>query len=310
MLRMEPEQNELPQTRLFWVLLTIFGALFATGPFIFFQSIGWGTFYTLFGLGGLIVLIRDRFRGAKERAQGVVRRVPVRTSVMTAAVVGVSLLVGQMVYTVFSLRSDFNKYVVPRVVTAEQADKLREYLSKKESYAVSIEVVPNDQEAMEYTGQLFNALRQTNWDINPPNHGGPNYIRIPRLRRPKSNDVGSDGKPLYPDNEKYLEGHDEWLESEIDRSITERTYPDVGLSIQVELPGQPTNTDPKHPTSEAILRDAMQYAGIEVNGSGLSAGRGKYSVVLRVGHRPLQLGTDIRQSAFFRLGRWIMDLGR
>lgn len=302
--------DELPQTRLFWVLLTIFGALFATGPFIFFQSIGWGAFYTLVGLGGLIVLIRDRLRFATERAQGVVRSVPVRASLMGVAVIGISILIGQMVYIVFTIRADINKYVTPRVVTAEQADKLKDFLSKKEPYAVSVEIVQNDQEAAEYAAEIFNALRQTNWDINPPNHGGPGPIRTPRLRRPRISDIGADGKLLYHNNDEYLEAHDEWLESEIDRSITERTYPDVGLFIQVELVGQPINPDPKHPTPDAILRDAMQYAGIEVNGGGGSADRGKYSVSVRVGHRPLQSGVALKQSVFFRLGRWIMDLGR
>jgi hypothetical protein len=307
---MADTDEELPQTRLFWVLLTIFGALFATGPFIFFQSIGWGTFYTIIGLGGLIVLVRDRLRFVKERAQGVVRSLPVRSSLLGAAVVGISILIGQMVYTVVSVRSDMNTYVLPRVVTAEQADKLKDYLSKKEGYAVSVEVVPNDQEAMEYAAELFNALRQTNWDINPPNHGGPNPIRIPRLRKPRTDDVGTDGKSLYRDSNEYLEAHDEWLKSEMDRSITERTYPDVGLSVHVELAGQPSNPDPKRPAPDAILQDAMRYAGIRVDGGGSSADQGKYSVLLRVGHRPQHLGTDLRQSVFFRLGRWIMDLGR
>jgi hypothetical protein len=152
---MADTDEELPQTRSFWVWLTIFGALFATGPFIFFRSIGWGTFDTVLGFGGLIVLIRDRFRFAKERAQGVVRSLPVRSSLMGAAVLGISILIAQMIYTVFSVRSDINKYVMPRVVNAEQADKLKDYLSKKEAYAVSVEVVPNDQEAMEYASELI-----------------------------------------------------------------------------------------------------------------------------------------------------------
>ena len=307
---MSDESEELPQTRLFWVLLTIFGALFATGPFIFFQSIGWGAFYTVVGLGGLIVLVRDRLKFAKERARGVVERIPIRGSLLLAAAVGISVLVGQMVYTVFSLRTDFDRFVLPRQVTAEQSDKLKDYLSKREAYAVTVEVVQNDQEANEYAGQLFNALRQTNWDIDPPNHGGPESIHVPRLRRPQIGDVGNDGKPLYGNLGEFIKADDEWMESEIDRTVAERTWPDVGVSIQVEIPGQPTNPDPKHPPSEAVLRDAMQYAGIEVNGGGMSADRGRYRVSLRIGHRPLQMGTNLKQSVFFRLGRWIMDLGR
>lgn len=307
---MADEFEGLPQTRLFWVLLTIFGALFATGPFIFFQSIGWGTFYTLLGLGGLIVLVRDRFKIAKERAQGVIHRIPIRNSLLFAAVVGISVLVGQMVYTVFSLRADFNKFILPRGVTAEQADKLKDYLSKREAYPVNVEVVQNDREATEYASQLFNALRQTNWDVDPPNHGGPDVIHIPRLRRPEMGDLGRDGKPLYRNVDEFIKANNDWMESEIDRTITERMWPDLGLSIQVEIPGQPVNPDPKHPTADVVLQEAMRYAGIEVNGSGMSADRGTYKVSLRVGHRPLRMGTNLRQSIFFRMGRWIMDLGR
>lgn len=307
---MADEIEELPQTRLFWVLLTIFGALFATGPFIFFQSIGWGIFYTGVGLGGLVVLVRDRLRFAKERARGVVKRLPIRSSLLVTAALGISILAAQMVYVVFSLRTDFNTFIKPREVTSEQSYKLKDYLSKREAYAVNVEVVQNDQEAAEYAAQLFNALRDTNWDINPPNHDGPHSIRIRRLPRPQFSDRGNDGKPLYHDINEFLKAHDAWIESEIDRTVSERTWPDVGLSIQVDMPGQPTNPDPRHPAPETILQDGLRYAGIEVNGGGGSADTGHYSVSLRIGHRPQKLGTNFEQSVFFRFGRWIMDLGR
>jgi hypothetical protein len=255
-------------------------------------------------------LIRDRLRFAKERAQGVVRSIPVRSSLMGAAVVGISILTGQMVYTVFSVRSDINKYVMPRVVTAEQADKLKDYLSKRSPFAIYVKVAPNDQEAAEYAGQLFNALVQTNLDVNPPNHGGPGGIQIPRLRKPKLNDLGVDGKRLYPNDDSYMAAHDEWLESEIDRAIAERTYPDVGLSIQVEEVGQPTNPDPKHPRPDAILQDALRYAGIEVNGSSGSENKEKYSVTLLVGHRPLKIEGSRVNSFRFKIARWIEGLGQ
>ncbi len=297
------------EERLFWVLLTIFGALFATGPFIIFQSLWWGMFYLLTGLVGLIMLIRDRLRLSKERAQGIVRGVHVRTSLTYAAAIGISILVGQMVHTVFSLKSDISMYLMPRSVTAEQSDRLKEYLSKRAAHAISVEVVPNDQEAMGYAGQLFMALRQTNWDIDPPNHGGPAFIHVPHLPKPKLSDLGNDGKPLYRDTSEYLQAHDEWLESEIDRSVTERTYPDIGLSIQVELVGQPINPDPKNPAPDEILRAAMQYAGIEVGGGG-TYNKDRYSVSLRVGHRPLQLGINFRQLLFMKLGSRISEFGQ
>ena len=91
--------------------------------------------------------------------------------------IGISVLVGQSGYLIFSLRADVNKYVLPREVTKEQAEKLKHYLSARQPFGFSIEVVPNDQEASEYASELFNAFRQTDLDINPPNHGGPGPIK-------------------------------------------------------------------------------------------------------------------------------------
>jgi hypothetical protein len=144
------------------------------------------------------------------------------------------------------LRGDLDKYVIPRTVTGKQAEALKDYLSKREPFVVFVRVnSASDQEAMEYAAQLFNALRQTSWDVNPPNHGGPEIL---------------------PD----------WATG-------------IGLCIQVEDVGQPTNPDPKHPAPDVILADALRYAEIEVNGSRGSADKGKYVVSLLVGHRPMQI---------------------
>jgi hypothetical protein len=173
-----------------------------------------------------------------------------------------------------SLRSDLDAYVTPRTVSKEQTDKLRGYLSRHDAYAVSVRVVQHDQEAMEYAAQLFNAMRQTNWDINPPNHDGPGYIRFPMTAsKPKPNDVDLDGKPLYRNNEDYLNVRDAWLEMEMSNKIAEQLNDNTGLCIEVEMAGQPTNPDPRHPTPDSILQDAMRYAGIEVNCSGGAADR-------------------------------------
>jgi hypothetical protein len=306
---MEPESEQLPQDRWYWGWYAIFGLLAFGSPFIP-APFGFPCF--VIGVGGLLIQMREGFKARFARLKQLrISRAHLLALVRIAAVIMLIVLAIKTISLVFEINKDFDAYIVPRTVTAEQADKLKDYLSKREPFAVSVDVVPNDQEAMEYASRLFNALVQTNWDINPPNHSGPGYIQIPRLRRPKINDVGSDGKPLYSDTAAYLEAHDQWLESEIDRTIAERTYPDVGLSIQVEEVGQPTNPDPKHPRPDAILQEAMRYAGIEVNGGGGSANKEKYSVTLRVGHRPQQLGgSSFKQSIFFRVGRWIMDLGR
>jgi hypothetical protein len=60
-----------------------------------------------------------------------------------------------------------------------------------------------------------------------------------------------------------------------------------GLSINVELPGQPQNPDPKRPTPDVILRRALDAAKVVINGSGASYNRPAYSIVLTVGPRQL-----------------------
>lgn len=64
-----------------------------------------------------------------------------------------------------SLRSDLNKYVMPRSFTDKQSEELREYLSHHESHAVTVKGNPLDTEALEYASQIFNALKQTAWDV-------------------------------------------------------------------------------------------------------------------------------------------------
>jgi hypothetical protein len=81
---------------------------------------------------------------------------------------GLLLIAVGSVYTVVSLhslRSDFDTYVMPRTITQKQADDLREYLSHHEAHAVTVKVNSLDREATEYAGQLFNALKRTDWDV-------------------------------------------------------------------------------------------------------------------------------------------------
>jgi hypothetical protein len=207
------------------------------------------------------------------------------------------------------LRGDLDAYVMPRAVSKEQASKLQDYLSKHEAYPVSMRVVQHDQEAMEYAGQLFNAMRQTNWDINPPNHGGPESFHLPTLQKePKPNDLDANGKRLYTTIDQYIEAHDGWLQMDISNKIAEQNYDANGLCIQVEMPGQPINPDPKHPTPMSILQDALRYAGIEASCSGSAYNRSEYKLYLLIGHRPRVVGG--REPTLSRLGRWIERLGQ
>jgi hypothetical protein len=76
-----------------------------------------------------------------------------------------------------SLRSDIDLYLMPRAVTQKQVDDLRDYLSHRDKYAVSVKVNPLDAEAREYGAQLFNALNGANWDASFDTSGGdPNTL--------------------------------------------------------------------------------------------------------------------------------------
>jgi hypothetical protein len=302
---------------LFWFFLTLFG----TGTYVIYRSQGEGG--EILGIALIIVgfigmigcawpLLKDPLTGKVRVTWSLIQRVihnPLYVKARNRLILAYAVLFA--VTYVHTLRSDLDTFIMPRTVTTEQAEKLRDYLSKREPFAVVLDVVPNDQEAAEYAAELFNALSKTNWDVNPPDHSGPSSISIPFVPRPKLNDVGSNGKPVYRNIGEYEEAHDKWLESEIDRSVPDRMYPNAGLFIEVELPGQPTNPDPKHPRPDTVLQDALLYAGIPLDGgSGSSADKGKYSILLRISHRRRQLPTNFRQSMLFRLGRWIMGLSR
>jgi hypothetical protein len=65
-----------------------------------------------------------------------------KRAAISAALVVASLLIA-IVY-VHSLRIDLDGYVMPRCLSAKQAAKLRQYLSRHESSAVTVVAVPDD----------------------------------------------------------------------------------------------------------------------------------------------------------------------
>lgn len=164
---MEPEKEELPQTRLFWVALTIFGSMFATGLFIVFQNLGWGLFDTIAGFLGLIVLVRDRGNMDFLRTTKLPKLpgIPVRTVLLTLASAAISIFVGQTISQIMTIQTAVTQYVLPRSLTEKQTDVLRDFLSHHKSYSVTVKANPLDGEAIEYAGQLFNALHGTDWTV-------------------------------------------------------------------------------------------------------------------------------------------------
>jgi hypothetical protein len=148
----------MDQERVFWVFLTIFGSIFATGIFIILENFWWGLFEALFGLVGLVWLIRDHFFQT-------ISVVPVRTPLLFFLSIGVSIFVGRSLSQIVAIQGAVTRYVLPRVLTDKQTDGLHEYLSKHESHAITVKVNPLDSEATQYASQIFNALKQTNWDV-------------------------------------------------------------------------------------------------------------------------------------------------
>jgi hypothetical protein len=146
--------------------------------------------------------------------------------------------------------------------------------------------------------------------------GGTEYAQIPAtVRKPMPSDLDAKGNPLYKSTGDYLQAHDAWQDSEITRRINEQLYEGYGLSIFIEETGQPVRPDKLHPTPEmkleeaqSILKDAMNYAGIEVNSSGSGYDRSKDALYILVGHRPREIGNQ--PPTLYKIGRWVEGLGR
>jgi hypothetical protein len=87
---------------------------------------------------------------------------------------------------------------------------------------------------------------------------------------------------------------------------TDTIYDLNGLDIDVELAGQPTNPDPRHPDPVTVLKDAFQYAGIGVNGGYGAADRGRYAIFITVGHMPR--GLRYEEPLLRKFGNWLRRL--
>jgi hypothetical protein len=223
---------------------------------IYFFTVYWvGMFYTIIGLGDLVMLIRDRLKPMKEQVQGTVSKIPVRTLLRVMACIGISVFVAQFMFVVFALRADMNRYILPRTLK-DQADGLQKALSATPSdVKVNILSYVADQEAMEYAGELFTAIKAGGWDAQ--------------------------FRPVNP-----------WNSKDQPESYIPPFFPILiqGLTIDTCIVGQPTNPDPKHPDPSTLLRNAFDKAHVEIGGSGLKADCEKYSLDIIVGRRPFKLG--------------------
>jgi hypothetical protein len=170
-----------------------------------------------------------------------------------------------LLITLHSLRADVDAYIMPRTFTSKQSGELQDYLSSRESSAVTVIAVSADQEALDYAAQIYEALRHTNWDVNPPSHSGPN---------------------ISPDTSF------------------------VGVFVRVDVIGQPSNPDPRHPTADAVLCKALSEANVPYHvGYGFSQSKNEISLI--VGHRPMivRRGNSMLPIAL-KVSQWIRDLAR
>jgi hypothetical protein len=79
-----------------------------------------------------------------------------------------------------SIRYDFNKFVMPRGLSADQSKRLVEYLLPREHYLIYIVYSDEDQEAKEYAQQFWQALKEASWDprMTPADVGGKTPTRM------------------------------------------------------------------------------------------------------------------------------------
>jgi hypothetical protein len=89
---------------------------------------------------------------------------PGHVAVIAGLAVIAIFVVSLSIAFVIRLRIDLDRYVMPRIVTQQQADAIQKNV--KGAGSITVKVNPRDREATEYAGQLFNALRNTGWNVD------------------------------------------------------------------------------------------------------------------------------------------------
>lgn len=287
---LEPEK--LPQDRWYWGWFAIFGLLAGFTPFVPSPlAIPCG----VIGFGGLFVQMREGFMiRLRHLRQTSITRAHVLIAMRSAAIVMLMVLIINTVSLVFDLERDVNMYAMPRTVTESQKDQLISYLSKHDPYTVSILVVPNDQEARNYANQLYNALMQSNWNINPPDHGGPRAVTEPQHSPAPQ---PSEFKTL----DEWSKAHDQWLRADLAHMRDEEESTIVGLCIWARDDGKGETPDPRRATPGQILAKVL---GTDCTMGGL--GNYTSSLSLVIGHRQL----EIRKKTWLfpisqRIAKWL-----
>src|ERR1700737_1797393 len=99
--------------KIFWVLLTIFGGIFATGIFLILERFLWGLSEAVFGLVGLIWLIRDHLTPS-------INVLPIKTPVMILASVGMAIFIGNTFSQFATIQRTDTPYCLTKILTEKQ----------------------------------------------------------------------------------------------------------------------------------------------------------------------------------------------
>jgi hypothetical protein len=156
----------------FWVALTLFG----TGLFLIVEHKTWGLILTTVGGVGLLYTIRDHV----QTGLGIV--LSLRKLWVAVLYVVMLYIALKVFFYVRQLRTDLDTYVMPRVMTAKQADALRDFLLHHQPHSVTVKVNQLDQEATAYCNQLSGALKQAEWNVQTSYADPDPHTQTPGLR--------------------------------------------------------------------------------------------------------------------------------
>lgn len=118
-------------------------------------------------LGSVLVALSAIWPVGKPQWQSTIRRLlwPLVVRRRRLAALSIVALWAILEFQVTSIRNDFAVYVTPRTISAAQFDKLRDAATEPLKQPLIIRVNARDEEAREFSAQMFNALRQSKWDV-------------------------------------------------------------------------------------------------------------------------------------------------
>ncbi|MBO6949754.1 MAG: hypothetical protein JJ855_17375 [Rhodospirillales bacterium] len=139
------------------------------------QDIGLAFGIAAIAIGAISVIWHwiNNWRASKGRARLVLEPIHLLGAGLLLALVGVGWQMwkgpasgGANSGKITEIESVLDRLVSPRQFTDEQAQKLEEFLLKREKHKIEILYIPSNQEAAEYAAKLFNAFRNAEWEAS------------------------------------------------------------------------------------------------------------------------------------------------